>query len=202
MNKKVIGFIVAIFVVVIGITVWFLLTSENSSNAEEGEQSINENASENENVAIVYFSATGNTKMVAQYIQEETGGTLFEIEPEEKYTDRDLDYNNDDCRANEEQNDPSARPKVKDKIEHVEMYDKVALGFPVWWGVAPRVVNTFLEENNLVGKKIYVFVTSGGSSSKESYEDLKRTYPNLTFVNHRRFTGNEDKNEYIKWISE
>lgn len=155
-------------------------------------------------ILVSFFSAsTGRvTEQVAQKISKGLDADLFEMIPTEPYTSFDLDWNDKESRSSHEMMDPSARPKVKDKIEHVEMYDKVALGFPVWWGVAPRVVNTFLEENNLVGKKIYVFVTSGGSSSKESYEDLKRTYPNLTFVNHRRFTGNEDKNEYIKWISE
>ena len=155
-------------------------------------------------ILVSFFSAsTGRvTEQVAQKISNELDADLFEMIPTEPYTSFDLDWNDKESRSSREMMDPSARPKVKDKIEHVEMYDKVELGFPVWWGVAPRVVNTFLEENNLVGKKIYVFVTSGGSSSKESYEDLKRTYPNLTFVNHRRFTGNEDKNEYIKWISE
>ena len=155
-------------------------------------------------ILVSFFSASADrvTEQVAQKISKELDADLFEIVPTDPYTSFDLDWNDKESRSSLEMMDPKARPKVKDKIEHIEMYDKVALGFPVWWGVAPRVVNTFLEENNFIGKKIYVFVTSGGSSSTESYEDLKRTYPNLVFVNHRRFTGNETKEDYITWINE
>ncbi len=198
MNKKVIGFIVTIFVVVIGITAWFLLTSENSSNAEEGEQSINGNVSENENVAIVYFSATGNTKMVAQYIQEETGGTLFEIEPEEKYTDRDLDYNNDDCRANEEQNDPSARPKIKNTID-LSSYDIVYLGYPIWWGDVPKIILTFLDETDLSGKTVIPFCTSGGSGIETSLDTLKNYNSDIHWIDGERLSTS--KADVTDWLN-
>ena len=198
MNKKVIGFIVAIFVVVIGITMWFLLTSENFSNAEEGEQSINENASENENVAIVYFSATGNTKMVAQYIQEETGGTLFEIEPEEEYTDRDLDYNNDDCRANEEQNDSSARPGIKNTID-LSSYDIVYLGYPIWWGDVPKIILTFLDETDLSGKTVIPFCTSGGSGIETSLDTLKNYNSDIDWIDGERLSTS--KADVTDWLN-
>lgn len=198
MNKKVIGFIVAIFVVVIGITVWFLLTSENSSNAEEGEQSINGNASGNENVAIVYFSATGNTKMVAQYIQEETGGTLFEIEPEEKYTDRDLDYNNDNCRANEEQNDPSARPGIENTID-LSSYDIVYLGYPIWWGDVPKIILTFLDETDLSGKTVIPFCTSGGSGIETSLDTLKNYNSDIDWIDGERLSTS--KADVTDWLN-
>lgn len=200
MNKKVIGFIVAIFVVVIGITAWFLLTSENSSSTEERKQSINGNVSENENVAIVYFSATGNTKMVAQYIQEETGGTLFEIEPEEKYTDRDLDYNNDDCRANEEQNDPSARPKIKNTID-LSSYDIVYLGYPIWWGDVPKIILTFLDETDLSGKTVIPFCTSGGSGIETSLDTLKNYNSDIHWIDGERLsTSKEDVTDWLNGL--
>lgn len=198
MNKKVIGFIVTIFVVVIGITAWFLLTSENSSNAEEGEQSINGNASGNENVAIVYFSATGNTKMVAQYIQEETGGTLFEIEPEEKYTDRDLDYNNDNCRANEEQNDPSARPGIENTID-LSSYDIVYLGYPIWWGDVPKIILTFLDETDLSGKTVIPFCTSGGSGIETSLDTLKNYNSDIDWIDGERLSTS--KADVTDWLN-
>ena len=200
MNKKVIGFIVTIFVVVIGITAWFLLTSENSSSTEERKQSINGNVSENENVAIVYFSATGNTKMVAQYIQEETGGTLFGIEPEEEYTDRDLDYNNDNCRANEEQNDPSARPKIKNTID-LSSYDIVYLGYPIWWGDVPKIILTFLDETDLSGKTVIPFCTSGGSGIETSLDTLKNYNSDIHWIDGERLsTSKEDVTDWLNGL--
>lgn len=198
MNKKVIGFIVTIFVVVIGITAWFLLTSENSSSTEERKQSINGNVSENKNVAIVYFSATGNTKMVAQYIQEETGGTLFEIEPEEKYTDRDLDYNNDDCRANEEQNDPSARPGIENTID-LSSYDIVYLGYPIWWGDVPKIILTFLDETDLSGKTVIPFCTSGGSGIETSLDTLKNYNSDIDWIDGERLSTS--KADVTDWLN-
>lgn len=200
MNKKVIGFIVTIFVVVIGITAWFLLTSENSSSTEERKQSINGNVSENKNVAIVYFSATGNTKMVAQYIQEKTGGTLFGIEPEEEYTDRDLDYNNDDCRANEEQNDPSARPKTKNTID-LSSYDIVYLGYPIWWGDVPKIILTFLDETDLSGKTVIPFCTSGGSGIETSLDTLKNYNSDIHWIDGERLsTSKEDVTDWLNGL--
>ena len=198
MNKKVIGFIVTIFVVVIGITAWFLLTSENSSSTEERKQSINGNVSANKNVAIVYFSATGNTKMVAQYIQEETGGTLFEIEPEEKYTDRDLDYNNDDCRANEEQNDPSARPGIENTID-LSSYDIVYLGYPIWWGDVPKIILTFLDETDLSGKTVIPFCTSGGSGIETSLDTLKNYNSDIDWIDGERLSTS--KADVTDWLN-
>lgn len=200
MNKKVIGFIVVILVVVIGITAWFLLTSENSSSTEERKLSINGNVSENENVAIVYFSATGNTKVVAQYIQEETGGTLFEIEPEKEYTDRDLDYNNDDCRANEEQNDSSARPGIKNTID-LSSYDIVYLGYPIWWGDVPKIILTFLDETDLSGKTVIPFCTSGGSGIETSLDTLKNYNSDIHWIDGERLsTSKEDVADWLNGL--
>ena len=96
--------------------------------------------------------------------------------------------------------DKSSRPKITKRVTNIDDYDTVVIGFPVWWFTAPTIINTFIEENNLTSKKIYIFVTSGGSGSKKSFNDLQKKYPELNFVNHKRFKGNESDIEYVNWI--
>lgn len=151
-------------------------------------------------VLISYFSASGVTKVVAEKIANAINGDLFEIEPVDKYTDNDLDWTNKQSRSSIEMNDKSFRPQVLKRVSNIEEYNTVILGFPVWWYTAPTIINTFIEENNLEGKNIYVFVTSGSSTSEGSFKDLKNTYQNLNFINSKRFTGQEDNEEYINWI--
>ena len=149
---------------------------------------------------ICYFSATGNTKKVAKRISEILEGDLFEIEPLEKYSTEDLDYRNENSRSSIEMNDINSRPKVKDKVLNIEEYDTILLGYPIWWYVAPTIINTFIENNNLENKKIYLFATTGSSSIDESYNALKNTYPNLNFVKAKRFSedfSNEEIDELI-----
>ena len=153
-------------------------------------------------ILVSYFSASGTTKNVAQKLARTLKADLFEIEPETPYTTSDLNWNDKQSRSTIEMEDLNVRPGIARKVSNLENYDRIVLGFPVWWYTAPRIINTFLEENDLTNKRIYIFVTSGGSSSEGSMENLKKSYPNLNFIDSRRFTGNEDKNEYIKWMSE
>ena len=152
------------------------------------------------NVLVSYFSASGVTKGVGEKIANAIGGSLFEIEPKQKYTDEDLDWTNKQSRSSIEMNDKQSRPEVENRIENIDEFDKVIIGFPVWWYTAPTIINTFIEENNLEGKDIYVFVTSGGSGSDGSFNDLKNKYPNLHFISSKRFNGREQDTEYINWI--
>lgn len=150
------------------------------------------------NKALVsYFSATGNTKAVAEKIAASLNGDLFEIEPVTKYTNDDLDWTNESSRSSIEMMNNSSRPDIVQKVANIEEYDTVYIGFPVWWDVAPRIINTFIEENDLTGKKIYVFVTSGSSSEENSFKDLKGKYSNLDFIAAKRFTGEETDYHFI-----
>lgn len=151
-------------------------------------------------VLVSYFSASGTTKMVAEKINTAINGDLFEIEPVDKYTSADLDWTNKQSRSSVEMNDKSFRPPVLNRVQNIDDYDTVVIGFPVWWYTAPTIINTFIEENNLVGKNVYVFVTSGGSSSDKSFNDLKNSYGDINFVSSKRFTGNESSDVYIDWI--
>ena len=108
-------------------------------------------------ILVSYFSCSGVTKDVAIKLNEILKGDLFAIVPTNFYTDADLDWNNAYSRSSIEMKDKSARPKVRERVANIGEYDIVFLGYPIWWDEAPRIVNTFLEENNLVGKNIYVF---------------------------------------------
>ena len=151
------------------------------------------------NVLVAYFSASGVTKRVAEKIAGENRYDIFEIVPEEIYTPADLDYMDKNSRSTIEMNDKSFRPPIKQTCD-VSSYDTVAIGFPVWWYTAPTIINTFIESVDLVGKRIKVFCTSGGSGVDKCVSDLQNTYPELDFARGMRFTGNVSKAK--QWIEE
>ncbi len=149
---------------------------------------------------ITYFSASGVTKNVAQNLAKAINADLFEIEPVQKYTDADLDWTDKTSRTTLEMADKSSRPQIKNKVQNLQDYDSVVIGFPVWWYTAPTIINTFIEENNLEGKNIYVFVTSGGSGAEDSFNHLKAAYPKLKFIACKRLRGNENAQQLAEWI--
>lgn len=151
-------------------------------------------------VLVSYFSASGVTEKAAEKIANVFNGDLFKIDPVEEYTEYDLDWRDKQSRSSKEMQDKTSRPAIKNKVSNIEDYDVVFLGFPVWWFTAPTIINTFIEENNLEGKKIYIFVTSGGSNSEGSFKNLKNEYKNLNFISSKRFFGNETDEEIREWI--
>lgn len=151
-------------------------------------------------VLVAYFSCTNTTKKVAEDIADLTSGTLFRIEPREVYTSADLDYNSD-CRANREQNNPSTRPEIKSMPENIDKYDVVFLGYPIWWGKAPRVIFTFLESGNFKGKTIIPFCTSHSSSIGSSDTELHSVAKDAVWKSGKRFGGGASKSEIEKWIN-
>ena len=153
-------------------------------------------------ILVSFFSASGVTRGVANKIANLVGGDLFEIEPKVKYTDEDLDWNNQESRSSIEMNNLGSRPEVKNKISNLEDYDTILIGFPIWWDLAPRIINTFMEENNLENKKIYVFATSGSSSVENSFNTLKHTYSNLNFISAKRLSSSVSDSDITNWIKE
>ena len=151
-------------------------------------------------IFISYFSASGVTKNVAEKIKEVVYGDLFEIEPVDKYTDEDLDWMNKNSRSSIEMNDRSFRPPIKNKVGNINEYDTVVIGFPVWWYTAPTIINTFIEENDLSNKKIYIFITSGSSTVDGSLNDLRNTYTELDIVGGKRFTKETTEEEIKDFI--
>lgn len=144
------------------------------------------NATAGQSDIVVFFSATGNTKAAAKMIAKKINAPLLEISAKQFYTDKDLNYRDDDCRANAEMNNPEARPLIANDLSAVNDRQNVYLGYPVWWGSAPRIIQTFIEQYDLRGKNIYLFCTSGGSSADKSLSDLKSFYPEVNFVKAQR----------------
>ena len=148
---------------------------------------------------VAYFSATGVTKGAAEKLAEVTGGDLYEIQPEVPYTDADLDWQDKQSRSSVEMADLSSRPAIKGKVENLNDYDTVFIGFPVWWYTAPTIINTFIEANDLKGKTVVPFCTSGGSSIKKSAEDLKKAYPDLNWK-EGKLLNRVSKEELETWV--
>lgn len=151
--------------------------------------------------AVVYFSCTGNTEAVAEKIAGAVGGTLMRIEPAQPYTSADLDYNSD-CRANIEQNDASARPAIAAPMPDVSGYGTVYLGYPIWWGTAPKIILTFLEGTDFDGKTIIPFCTSGGSGIAGSVSDIETAAPNANWLDGERFPSSVSQSEVDSWIAD
>lgn len=180
-------------------------TSESNNNSESKQTTDAEKTTQtaDEDVLVAYFSATGNTKAVAEQIADVTGGELYGIEPAEPYTSEDLDYNNDDCRANLEMNDDAARPEIAGAIENIEQYDTIYIGYPIWWGNAPRIMNTFVETYDLSGKTVVPFCTSGGSGISTSVDTLQELAgEGITWMEGQRFDRDVSEDEISQWIDE
>lgn len=128
---------------------------------------------------IAYFSASGVTKSAAEQLAAITGADLYEIRPEMQYSREDLDWRNKQSRSSLEMTDPFSRPALEKSVPDVSSYDMVYIGFPIWWGVAPRPVNTFIESARLEDKPVYIFATSGGSGIDYALNDMKKNYPSL-----------------------
>ena len=156
-------------------------------------------------VLVACFSATGNTMGIGQLIQDVLSAglydaDLYEIIPEAPYTSEDLDYGSDGCRANREQNDPSARPALSGTLEHPEDYDIVFLGYPIWWGQAPKVIYTFLESYDFGDAIIVPFCTSGSSGIGSSAENLQPLAPQADWRQGRRFSAGASRDEVSSWV--
>ena len=149
---------------------------------------------------VAYFSATGNTEGIAQHLQAILDADLYEIVPAEPYSDDDLNYNVSDCRANQEQNDPDARPAIDGSMDNMEDYDVIFLGYPIWWGEAPRIVSTFLESYDLTGKTIVPFCTSASSGMGGSAENLAALAADAAWLEGARFNPGASQEEVAAWV--
>ena len=151
-------------------------------------------------VLVAYFSATGQAKAIAEYLQAALDADLYEIVPQEPYTDADLDYNTDGCRANREQNDDSARPAISGGVEDMAGYDVVFIGYPIWWGQAPKIVYTFLESYDFSGKTITPFCTSGSSGIGESLSGIQALAPDADWLTGQRFSADAGAADVQSWV--
>lgn len=138
---------------------------------------------------VAYFSATGNTKAAAETLAEVTGADLYRIEPQTPYTAADLDWRDSLSRSSVEMNDPAARPVMSGRVDDIGRYDTIYIGYPIWWYVCPRIINSFIEAHDLTGKVLYVFATSGSSRVDGSLKALRETYPALEWKDGATLNG-------------
>ena len=125
-------------------------------------------------VLVTYFSASGVTAKTANKLAKEVDGDLFEIEPKEKYTSADLNWMDKKRRSSVEMNDPASRPEIAKQVENMDMYDTVLVGFPIWWYVEPKIIDTFLDSYDFAGKTVIPFATSGGSGIENVEKNLQK----------------------------
>lgn len=149
---------------------------------------------------VVYFSATGTTASVAKQLAEAAGADLLEIVPQQPYTSRDLNWNDRNSRSSKEMNDPKSRPAIITADITLDEYDTIFLGYPIWWDLAPRPVNTFIDSYDLAGKTVIPFATSGGSSIRGSVNALKKEYPEIKWQ-EGRLLNNPSASSLQNWLS-
>lgn len=148
---------------------------------------------------VAYFSASGVTAGLAKNLAEAIGADLFEIQPEIPYTDADLNWNNPKSRSSLEMKDKSSRPAVASHVENMGEYDRVFVGFPIWWYVAPTIINTFLEQYDLSGKKVIPFATSGSSGMGNTNRELAASCPGAQLCEGKRFSSKAGAAELKNW---
>ena len=152
-------------------------------------------------VLVAYFSATGTTKGVAGHIADGLNADLYEIVPEEPYTDADLNYNDNSSRSTVEMNDSDARPEISGSVENMDQYDIVFLGYPIWWSDAPRIMSTFVESYDFSGKTVVPFCTSGGSGIGSSASNLEKLTSGAAWLDGKRLNGSDSQDTVMEWIN-
>lgn len=151
---------------------------------------------------VAYFSTSGVTAQLAKRLASILGADLHEIRPAVPYSEADLNWQNSHSRSSVEMKDKSSRPAIENKVEKMEQYDTIYVGFPIWWYVAPTIINTFLEQYELNGKKIIPFATSGGSGMGKTNVYLKDSCPGALLKEGRRFNATVSEAELKSWAEE
>lgn len=169
-------------------------TSPENETPEEADDS-------GKKILIAYFSATNNTENIANLLNEILDADLYEIVPETPYTSDDLNYNDSSSRSSQEMNDPDARPAISGSLDNMEQYDVIFLGYPIWWGQAPKIISTFLESYDLSGKTIVPFCTSGSSGIGSSATNLHSLASAATWMDGQRFSGSASRSTVETWVN-
>ena len=147
---------------------------------------------------VAYFSASGTTKKTAELLAEAAGADLYEITPKVAYTKADLNWMDKKSRSSVEMNDKKFRPEIEDMDANIAEYDEIILGFPIWWYVAPTIVNTFLEKFDFSGKKVVLFATSGGSGFGNTVKELQPSAPNTEIVEGKILNSKSEIEKFAK----
>ena len=152
-------------------------------------------------ILVAYFSATNNTEGIAQKLADGLGADLFEILPEQPYTDADLDYGDSQSRSSIEMDDPAARPGISNTVENMDQYDVVLIGYPIWWGEAPRIMSTFIESYDFSGKTLAAFCTSASSGFGSSDRALRDATGSATWLEGHRFSAGAPTDDVMAWAN-
>ena len=155
----------------------------------------------NAKVLVAYFSATGNTENIAQHLETVLDADLYEIVPQQPYTSADLNYGSSNSRAEQEINDPNARPAISGSVSNMDDYDVVFIGYPIWWGQAPKIIYTFLESYDFSGKTIIPFCTSASSGIGGSISGIQALAPNANWLSGQRFSGSASLSSVESWVN-
>lgn len=176
--------------------------TESAQPAESAQTAeVSESPAEKSGVLVLYFSATGNTRLLAERIAKLADAEIAEIVPAQPYTAEDLNYHDRTTRASAEQNDPSARPAIAAEIP-LDGYSVVFIGYPIWWGKAPRILNTFVEAADFTGITVIPFCTSGSSDVGSSDDELAALAGSGSWLQGRRFAVSANDDELLSWIGE
>ncbi|WP_455529936.1 flavodoxin [Ruminococcus sp.] len=159
----------------------------------------NPNTASDNDTLVIYFSRTGNTEKIAEHLIELTDADSYVIEAAVPYSDADIKYQDDNCRANKEQNDKSVRPEIANPIASIDSYDTIFLGYPIWWGQEPRIIDTFLESYDFSDKTVIPFCTSGSSGISTSEKNISELVTIGTQLEGRRFPAGASKDEVKEW---
>ena len=175
---------------------------QEAAQETAAEPASEEPAAAHSDVLVAYFSATGTTKGVAERIASVTGGDLYEILAAQPYTEADLNYNDNSSRSTSEQNDKSVRPEIGSDDISLEGYTTIYLGFPIWWGEEPRILDTFVEKYNFDGITVIPFCTSGSSGIGRSGSNMEELAGSGTWLQGERFSGGVSEEELKSWIED
>ena len=148
---------------------------------------------------VTYFSASGVTARASEILAEAAEADIYEIKPKVPYSAADLNWMDKKSRSSVEMNDPDSRPAIAGSTAHIEKYDAIFLGFPIWWYTAPTIIKTFLESYDFTGKRIILFATSGGSGLGDIAKTLKKVCPEADIKNGKLLNGRQDRESLKKW---
>jgi flavodoxin len=191
------------YMLIIALVVLCALTAcAQNKGTSDNKKTENQAQGENmKNILVVYFSCTGNTRSLAEQIADTLKADLYEIKPQTPYTSDDLNWRNNSSRSTKEQNDSSSRPAVSGKLANMDQYNIVFLGYPIWFGQAPKIIYTFLESYDFSGKTIVPFCTSGSSQIGSSATNLyKLCSGNTKWLSGSRFANNTSRSAIETWI--
>lgn len=174
-------------------------TSVNEPTDSQPNNSQPDDTEAGKKVLVAYFSATGTTKKLAEYAADTMDAELYEIVPKQPYTSADLDYGDKNSRSTKEMNDPGSRPEINGSVENMADYDIVFIGYPIWWGEAPRIVSTFMESYDFSGKTVVTFSTSGGSGHNDS--SIKSLATDANWITGTRLASNSSRDDMVEWIN-